>query len=147
VTNDAGVEFSKGGDIVIAIDEQPVRRFEDLVSYLVTRAAPGQTVTLTVLRDGAEQEIAVALTERPSQPVAASSEAPRDGINARAAIAIAEAAVKESGDLTGEITEKMAMPEERDGKSVWVVELATADDAATVVVDAESGDVVEITVE
>ncbi len=147
VTNDAGVEFSKGGDIVIAIDEQPVRRFEDLVSYLVTRAAPGQTVTLTVLRDGAEQEIAVALTERPSQPVAASSEAPRDGINARAAIAIAEAAVKESGDLTGEITEKMAMPEERDGKSVWVVELATADDAATVVVDAETGDVVEIIVE
>ena len=147
VTNDAGLEFRQGGDIVVAIDEQPVRRFEDLVSYLVTQAAPGQEVTLTVIRDGAEAQFTVTLAERPSQPVAATGEEERDGINARAAIAIAEAAVKESGDLTGEITEKMALPDERDGTAVWVVELATADATATVVVDAETGDVVEITVE
>jgi 2-alkenal reductase len=148
ITDDAGLEFSKGGDIVVAIDDQPVRRFEDLVSYLVTKAAPGQPVTLTVIRDGEEQQFEVTLAERPSQPaIAVSSEEPDEGVNARAAIAIAEAAVQESGDLTGEITEKMAMPEERDGKSVWVVELATADDKATVVVDAANGDVIEITAE
>ena len=147
VTDDAGLEFQKGGDIVVAIDDQPVRRFEDLVSYLVTKAAPGQPVVLTVIRDGAEQTFDITLAERPSQPVVASSEAPAGDINARAAIAIAEAAVEASGDLTGEITEKMAMPEERDGKAVWVVELATAGDTATVIVDAESGDVIDITVE
>ncbi len=147
VTNDAGLEFQKGGDIVVAIDDQPVRRFEDLVSYLVTRAAPGQTVVLTVTRDGAEQTFDVTLAERPSQPVAASREEPNGEINARAAIVIAEAAVEERGDLKGEVTEKMAVPEERDGKAVWVVELATADQTATVIVDAENGDVIDITVE
>ena len=111
VTDEVGLELRKGGDIVVAIDDQPVRRFEDLVSYLVTKAAPGQPVVLTVIRDGVEQTFDVTLAERPSQPVAASSDEPAGDINARAAIAIAEAAVEESGELTGEITEKMAMPE------------------------------------
>ena len=65
-------------------------------------------------------------------------------INARAAIAIAEQTVE--SELTGAITEKVATPDERDGKSVWVVELSTDSQTATVVVDAQSGEVIETTI-
>jgi 2-alkenal reductase len=146
VTVEGGAELQKGGDIVTAINDQPVRRFEDLVSYLVTRAAPGQTVTLTVVRDGAEQELGVELGERPAQPVVSQEEGNPGQINARAAIAIAEDAAKEAG-LTGEITEKVATPDQADGKDVWVVELSTADQTATVTVDADSGEVINVDVQ
>jgi 2-alkenal reductase len=146
ITTELGGELQKGGDIVTAIDDQAVRRFEDLVSYLVTRAAPGQTVTLTVLRDGAEQQLTVELGARPSQPVVTEAEGQPGQINARAAIAIAEDAAKEAG-LTGEVTEKMATPDNQDGVDVWVVELTTADQSATVTVNADSGEVVSVDVQ
>ena len=66
-------------------------------------------------------------------------------INARAAITIAEGAAKDKG-LTGDITEKVATPDQADGKDVWVVELSTANQQATVTVDADSGDVVSVDV-
>jgi 2-alkenal reductase len=54
-----------GGDLIIAIDGREVKSFSDLLSYLVNNASVGQTVTLTVLRDGAEQQIPVTLGARP----------------------------------------------------------------------------------
>lgn len=140
-----GAELQKGGDVVIAIDDQPVRRFEDLVSFLVTKAAPGQVVTLTVVRDGSEQTFEVELGARPTQAVAAQEQG--DGaegeISARAAIAIAEDAAVEAG-LTGEIAEKVATPDEQDGAAVWVVELSAGDQQATVVINADNGEVVSV---
>ena len=142
-----GAELQKGGDVVIAIDDQPVRRFEDLVSFLVTKAAPGQVVTLTVVRDGSEQTIEVELGARPTQAVAsqAQGEGEEGEISARAAIAIAEDAAVEAG-LTGEIDEKVATPDEQDGISVWVVELSAGDQQATVVVNADNGEVVNVAI-
>ena len=54
-----------GSDIVTAINNMPVRSFEDLISYLITKATPGQTVTLTVLRDNVELKLDVVLGTRP----------------------------------------------------------------------------------
>ena len=48
--------------------------------------------------------------------------------------------------MTGDITEKVATPDQADGKDVWVVELSTANQQATVTVDADSGDVVSVDV-
>jgi membrane-associated protease RseP (regulator of RpoE activity) len=146
ISTDDGAELQKGGDIVTAIDDQPVRRFEDLVGYLVTRAAPGQTVTLTVIRSGAEQKLSVELGERPAQPIASEQEGEPGQINARAAISIAEDAAKEAG-MTGEVTEKVATPDQADGKDVWVVELSTDTQKATVTVDADSGEVINVDVQ
>jgi 2-alkenal reductase len=143
-----GAELQRGGDVVTAINDQSVRRFEDLVSFLVTKAAPGQTVTLTIVRDGAEQKVEVELGARPSQPVASADEngAPKEGqINARAAIAIAEDAANEAG-MAGEITEKVATPDQQDGTDVWVVELSTDSQQATVVVNADNGEVISVDV-
>jgi 2-alkenal reductase len=53
-----------GGDIVVAVDGQPVTSFEDLLSYIGLRTEPGQEVRLTVLRDGNEQDVTVRLGRR-----------------------------------------------------------------------------------
>ncbi|HXF68239.1 MAG TPA: trypsin-like peptidase domain-containing protein [Thermoflexus sp.] len=62
-----GVTVLLGGDIITAIDGHPVSSFDELVSYLVNRTEVGQTVTLTILRDGQERQVQVTLEERPPQ--------------------------------------------------------------------------------
>jgi S1-C subfamily serine protease len=53
------------GDFVTAIDGNAVKNFDELISYLFTHKSPGETVTLTVLRDGAELQIDLVLGARP----------------------------------------------------------------------------------
>ncbi len=55
-----------GGDLIIAIADQPVQRFDDLLVYLETYLSPGDTVVLTVLRDSKEEQITVELGRRPN---------------------------------------------------------------------------------
>lgn len=62
-----GANVEIGGDVIVAIDDQPVRSMDDLIVYLVKETRPGQKVTLTVLRDGQERRIEVTLGERPRQ--------------------------------------------------------------------------------
>ncbi len=61
----AGVPMRAGGDIIIAIDDRPVRRFEDLVNYLALQTRVGDAVTLTIIRDGRQRQVRVVLEERP----------------------------------------------------------------------------------
>lgn len=141
----ADPDSGEGGDIIVAFNGQPVRSFDDLVAYLVTQTSPGDEVIVTVVRDGEESELTLTVGERPANPQTRErSEAAGQPVNARQAI---ELAVKEAeGTLDGEITEKVAMPEERDGVDVWVVELSTDSQTATVVVNRATGEVLEITV-
>ena len=146
VTDEQGLEYRRGGDIVVAIDDVPVIRFEDLVSYLVTKAAPEQSVVLTVLREGETLEIEVTLAQRPASVVRSSSAGDTDEVNAREAIAIATEAVEESGLLIDAIDEKVATPDEVDGEEVWIVELSAGEQMATVTIDRATGDVLELDV-
>jgi serine protease Do len=57
-------EVDLDGDLV-AIDDQPVREFDDLVSYLLSNTSPGDEIALTILRDGKEQTVEVTLASRP----------------------------------------------------------------------------------
>ena len=57
--------LNAGGDIITALDGKPVNTFDELLSYLVTTKSPGDTVVLTVLRDGQSMDITVTLGERP----------------------------------------------------------------------------------
>jgi S1-C subfamily serine protease len=59
-------EVPLDGDVVLAIDGQAVRTFEDLTVYLETETTAGDTIALTVLRDGAEVVLTVTLGELPS---------------------------------------------------------------------------------
>jgi S1-C subfamily serine protease len=54
-----------GGDILTAIDEVPIASDRDLIRYLDTETEVGQTVVVTVLRDGQELNVPVTLGERP----------------------------------------------------------------------------------
>jgi S1-C subfamily serine protease len=54
-----------GGDILVAINDTPVRRFDDLINYLAGDTQVGDTVTLTVIRDGERLSLDVVLEERP----------------------------------------------------------------------------------
>jgi S1-C subfamily serine protease len=56
-----------GGDIITAIDGQPVNTFDDILVYLSLQTTPGQEVTLTILRDGKYQDVKLQLGTRPSQ--------------------------------------------------------------------------------
>ncbi len=56
-----------GGDIITAIDGQPVNTFDDILVYLSLQTTPGQEVTLTILRDGEYQDVKLQLGIRPSQ--------------------------------------------------------------------------------
>lgn len=57
--------LSTGGDLIIGIDGQGVRDFNDLLSYLINHAEVGQTVQLTVIRDDEELDIDLTLGARP----------------------------------------------------------------------------------
>lgn len=57
--------LNAGGDLIVAFDGKPVKTFDELLSYLITNKSPGDTVVLTVLRDGQAVDVAVMLGERP----------------------------------------------------------------------------------
>jgi len=58
-------DLNKGGDLVIAIDGQPVVTFDDMIRYLVLHKSPGDTVMLTVLRGDQKLDVPVVLGKRP----------------------------------------------------------------------------------
>lgn len=53
-------------DIITAIDGSTIRDMSDLISYLANKTHPGQTVNLTVLRDGRDITVPVTLSARPN---------------------------------------------------------------------------------
>ncbi|MEF8771238.1 S1C family serine protease [Halodesulfurarchaeum sp.] len=66
----AGTWDESGGvprdaDVLVAIDGTPVRSHEDLSRYLLLHTYPGDTVTLTVYRDGERTELDLELGARP----------------------------------------------------------------------------------
>ncbi|MBV9359661.1 MAG: trypsin-like peptidase domain-containing protein [Chloroflexi bacterium] len=63
-----GQSIPAGGDIVVAVDGRSVGTPGQLRSYVENNKRPGDTVTLTVLRNGQRQDVPVTLGERPPQP-------------------------------------------------------------------------------
>ena len=57
--------LNAGGDLIVAIDGQPVRRFDELLAYLITNKAPGDSVVLTVMRGDQKVDVTVKLDKRP----------------------------------------------------------------------------------
>jgi len=62
-----GRQVEIGGDVITAIDDQPVSSFEDMLIYIALKTNPGQEVTLTILRDGKTMDVIVTLGERPRE--------------------------------------------------------------------------------
>lgn len=60
-----GRDIEVGGDVVVAINGQPVRSFDDLLIYVSLNSKPGDVVVLTILRNGKTQDVKVTLEPRP----------------------------------------------------------------------------------
>jgi 2-alkenal reductase len=59
-----GIEVPVGGDVIIGFNGETVNNFADLL-YFVSSQSPGDKVSLTILRDGQEQQVEVTLQTRP----------------------------------------------------------------------------------
>ncbi len=60
-----GMQVPVGGDIIVGINDQPVTKFDDLISYLSRQTTVGDTVVLTLLRDGKTTQVDATLQARP----------------------------------------------------------------------------------
>jgi S1-C subfamily serine protease len=56
-----------GGDVITAINGETIKSMDDLIAYLLGKNKVGETVTLTILRDGKQMDVQVTLGERPQQ--------------------------------------------------------------------------------
>lgn len=117
-----GEQVPVGGDVIVAINGQPVNGFGDLVTYLARSTEVGQTVTLTVLRHGKEETVKVTLVARPK------SEAQRgqaeSGVAGGAWLGILGVTV------TPEIAQAMSLPPTQRGVLVERVERGSPADQA-----------------
>src|SRR5215208_93797 len=78
-----GQTINVGGDVVTAIDNQQVLQMDDLIAYLAGSTKVDQKVTLTLLRDGKQQNVDVTLAARPSaeEQANANPQVPTQGIH------------------------------------------------------------------
>jgi S1-C subfamily serine protease len=58
-------EVALGGDIIAALNGEPIASGQDLTLYLDTKTRVGETVQVTVLRNGRQTNVSVTLEERP----------------------------------------------------------------------------------
>ena len=63
-TDDGNIQY--GGDVIVGVDETPIAGMDDLIIYLLENTMPGDTVTMSVIRNGGDTaSIRVTLAERP----------------------------------------------------------------------------------
>ncbi|MEL6151403.1 MAG: trypsin-like peptidase domain-containing protein [Chloroflexota bacterium] len=60
-----GRNICAGGDIIVAVDDEPIETMDALVTYLVTNSRPGDTIELRVIRGRDTLDIPVILEPRP----------------------------------------------------------------------------------
>jgi len=65
IGNNLSTNFTDDGDYITAINGESVRNSDELLSYLVFETEVGDTVELTILRDGEEVTLPLTLGERP----------------------------------------------------------------------------------
>ena len=61
----AGIRAGTQGDVIIGVDDLAVRKLIDILVYIERTKRPGDTVTLTIIRDGAQMPIVLTLGVRP----------------------------------------------------------------------------------
>jgi len=64
-----GRDLELGGDVIVGIDDKPIRKIDDLLSYLDREKRVGENVTLSIVRNGQIQEVDLTLATRPSSTV------------------------------------------------------------------------------
>lgn len=60
-----GPNLRAGGDLIVAMDGVPIKNFDELLRYLINNKSPGDTLVLTVIRDGQKLDVPLTLDKRP----------------------------------------------------------------------------------
>jgi serine protease Do len=121
-----GQQVQVGGDVIVAINGQPVKEFDDLVIYLARSTSVGDKITLTILRGGQEKTVDVTLAARPQAQgqQAQSQSSPRSGTAGAAWLGI------QGLDVTAEIAGAMDLAQDQQGVLVeQVVQGSPAEEA------------------
>ena len=117
-----GEQVRVGGDVIVGIDGQEVKSFDDMISYLALNTEVGQKVELTMLRQGKETSIEVTLGARPAITETASSTV--TGTSQRAWLGIMGMTV------STEIAQAMDLPLDQQGVLVEEVQQGSPADLA-----------------
>jgi S1-C subfamily serine protease len=104
-----GENINVGGDVITAIDGNPVKTMDDLITYLADHTDIGQKVTLTILRSGKEKSVDVTLEARPAK--AQTVQATSSTTNAQPPVWLGIA----GQPLTPEINKEMNLPNDQTG--------------------------------
>lgn len=62
-----GTPMKLGGDVIIAVDNNTVRKIDDILAYMEMEKSVGDDLKLTILREGQTMEVIATLAARPSQ--------------------------------------------------------------------------------
>jgi S1-C subfamily serine protease len=62
-----GIPIKLGGDVIIAVDNNTVRKIDDILAYVEMKKSVGDDLKLTILREGQMMEVIATLSARPSQ--------------------------------------------------------------------------------
>ena len=62
-----GIPIKLGGDVIIAVDNNTVRKIDDLLAYVEREKSVGDDLEVTILRQGQTMEVIATLAARPSQ--------------------------------------------------------------------------------
>ena len=117
-----GQNTNVGGDVVTAIDGQPVLEMNDLIAYLARSTKVDQKVTLTILRDGKQQTVDVTLAARPAAEDRTQANSPSAALGIHLGI---------SGiDVNPAIAKEMNLPNDQQGVLVEQVEPGSLADTA-----------------
>jgi len=60
-----GQTYVLGGDVIVAADGKPIRSADELIAFIAARE-PGDTVTVTILRENRRRDVKVKLAARPA---------------------------------------------------------------------------------
>ena len=64
-TTIAGDSVIVGGDIIVALNGYRIRNIDDLSTYLEQNTLPGQTITVTIIRNNQSMDLSLTLATRP----------------------------------------------------------------------------------
>jgi serine protease Do len=108
-----------GGDVITAINGQTVNTMDELIAYLADNTSVGQTITLTILRNGNQQTVSLTLAARPTGAQVQQSQPqtqPQGGTSAGAYLGI------QGVTVTPQIAQAMNLPASQEGVLVEQVQ-------------------------
>jgi serine protease Do len=119
-----GEQVRVGGDVIVAINGQPVKDFDAVVTYLARYGQVNQEITLTLLRQGKEEQVKVTLEARPKTAETQQAQQPESAQAQGAWLGILGQTV------TPEIAKAMNLPQDQQGVLVEQVQVGSPADQA-----------------